>query len=68
MFFVKKRDPRLHPTIKTMLNKVVPIFEVRDNKKRRFDIVVRNEYGASADLSLTVELGDDWDDVRVAKI
>ena len=67
VFFVKKRDPRIHPTVPRMLNKDKAIFHVRDNKVRRFDIVVVGD-GTAADISLSIQLGDDWNDVRVKKI
>ena len=67
VFRVLKSNPRIYPTVHATLNKDEEIFQVRDTKVRRFDIVVIGE-GAESTISLKVQLGDYWDDVRVEQV
>ena len=64
VFRVFKSNPCIQPIVHQTVYKDVEIFQVRDRKIRRFDIVVIGE-GAESTISLKVQLGDNWDDVRV---
>ena len=67
VFRVLKSNPRIRLTVHQTLYKDEEIFQVRDRKVRRFDIVVIGKDAESA-ISLKVQLGDDWDDVRAEAI
>jgi hypothetical protein len=67
VFFVKKRDPRIHPLIPELLNRSKPIFHERNDDVLRFEIIIIGDT-ASAKIYLRVQLGEAWDDIRVSQI
>jgi hypothetical protein len=68
VFYVAKRDPKIHPLTQGLLNKDRKIFHDHANKTYRFDIVVKGDSGPSSQISLRAKLGERWDAVEVDKI
>jgi hypothetical protein len=68
IFFRKKRDPRIHLRIPSMLNRHKEYIERGITRPLKLDMRVIGESAASKRFSLRVELGDEWTDIKVTKL
>lgn len=68
VFYVAKRDPKIHPLTQGLLNKDRKIFHDKENRIFRFDVVIKGENGPPSQISLQAKLGDQWDTLEVNKI
>lgn len=68
IFLVKENESRIHCSIPRMAAKYKRLFDQRSTDPFKFDIMVIGDGIVPERMSLKIQLGQHWDDLRVEQI